>query len=671
MSNKDTKDLLFESLASEESDTLFYTFRKATFKNWCFDKKNSPCSSNALSRAGFFFSGSRSEPAAATCAYCLKEMIFEENDDPWEEHKSHAKMCSFVELGKLDEKEWTVRDFIYLLSGRIAAEQRQNVIQEIKDFEAASTEIETMAMKALNSLKYLLPAPSAITEEYSQVRRDPWFRGREDVLPSTAVVVKEPPPYGKRQGFKPRTPEDYGDGGAFPEIHFAQFPLGMGMGERKGKSEGQIALQYDADGKLRHDAIARIGHDKNKVVYTKLADMRAKVWDEEDEDIQRPDEETIAEQTEKTRLALEKITESKVASALPVRHAEKQAPAQYIRINQKIPRAPPSPPAPVMHSPPRKVTTKDQNDWKIPPCISNWKNPKGFTVSLDKRLAADGRGLQQTHINEGFAKLSEALYIADRKARESVEARAQLEKRVAQHKKLEQEARMREMAAKARQERAGIRKRDEDEDEAVKAREEIRFVFLWNCYCTVVIIIQLSSGDPTFRRDRLDDIRKERNIARNRPDKVDKLMRDRDRDISEKIVLGLPDAKVRSTETQFDQRLFDQNKGLDSGAMDDETYNPYDKAWRGTDSVQQHIYRPSKNIDKDVYGDDLDKIINTQRFVPDKGFSGAEGSSRGAGPVQFEREQDVFGLGDLFQQVKNKRGGERDADREDSKRARH
>ncbi|KHJ98180.1 hypothetical protein OESDEN_01837, partial [Oesophagostomum dentatum] len=78
-----------------------------------------------------------------------------------------------------------------------------------------------------------------------------------------------------------------------------------------------------------------------------------------------------------------------------------------------------------------------------------------------------------------------------------------------------------------------------------------------------------------------------------------------------------------------------------------------------------------KNIDKDVYGDDLDKIINTQRFVPDKGFSGAEGSSRGAGPVQFEREQDVFGLGDLFQQVKNKRGGDRDGDREDSKRTRH
>ena len=49
---------------------------------------------------------------------------------------------------------------------------------------------------------------------------------------------------------------------------------------------------------------------------------------------------------------------------------------------------------PQMHSPPRNITAKDQADWKIPPCISNWKNPKGYTIPLDKRLAADGRGLQ-------------------------------------------------------------------------------------------------------------------------------------------------------------------------------------------------------------------------------------------------------------------------------------
>lgn len=36
--------------------------------------------------------------------------------------------------------------------------------------------------------------------------------------------------------------------------------------------------------------------------------------------------------------------------------------------------------------------------------------------------------------------------------------------------------------------------------------------------------------------------------------------RDRERDISEKIVLGLPDSNARSGEVQFDQRLFDQSK---------------------------------------------------------------------------------------------------------------
>jgi SNW domain-containing protein 1 len=60
----------------------------------------------------------------------------------------------------------------------------------------------------------------------------------------------------------------------------------------------------------------------------------------------------------------------------------------------KVPRGTGSPPVPVMHSPPRPVTAEDQANWKIPPCISNWKNAKGYTIPLDKRLAADGRGLQ-------------------------------------------------------------------------------------------------------------------------------------------------------------------------------------------------------------------------------------------------------------------------------------
>lgn len=108
-----------------------------------------------------------------------------------------------------------------------------------------------------------------------------------------------------------------------------------------------------------------------------------------------------------------------------------------------------------MHSPPRAVSVKDQQDWKIPPCISNWKNAKGYTIPLDKRLAADGRGLQETQINDNFAKLSEALYIAEAKARESIESRAQIQKMMMSKEKERKEEELRVLAAEARTARLG------------------------------------------------------------------------------------------------------------------------------------------------------------------------------------------------------------------------
>ncbi len=47
-----------------------------------------------------------------------------------------------------------------------------------------------------------------------------------------------------------------------------------------------------------------------------------------------------------------------------------------------------------MHSPPRKITAQDMLDWKIPPCISNWKNAKGYTIPLEMRLKAQGQKLE-------------------------------------------------------------------------------------------------------------------------------------------------------------------------------------------------------------------------------------------------------------------------------------
>jgi len=135
----------------------------------------------------------------------------------------------------------------------------------------------------------------------------------------------------------------------------------------------------------------------------------------------------------------------------------------------------------------------------------------------------------------------------------------------------------------------------------------------------------------------------------------------------------------------FDARLFNQSKGMDTGFGDDETYGVYDKPWRKEGDTASNIYRPSKNIDSEMYGgkEDLEALRSNKRFVADKGFQGTEGGAAGgssrAGPVQFEKEtDDPFGLDDFLHKAKqassNKRkdddGRERrdDRGREDRKR---
>ncbi|XP_047948919.1 SNW/SKI-interacting protein-like [Salvia hispanica] len=111
----------------------------------------------------------------------------------------------------------------------------------------------------------------------------------------------------------------------------------------------------------------------------------------------------------------------------------------------------------VMHSPPRPVTVKDQQEWNIPPCISNLKNPKDYTIPLDKWLAADGCGLREVQINDNFVKPSEALYVAEQKARDvvvAVQSMVQNEMMMAEKEKKHMELRM--LAQKARSESTGV-----------------------------------------------------------------------------------------------------------------------------------------------------------------------------------------------------------------------
>ncbi|RMZ80354.1 hypothetical protein DV738_g2879, partial [Chaetothyriales sp. CBS 135597] len=443
-----------------------------------------------------------------------------------------------------------------------------------------------------------LPKPK-YTGEHEEVPQHARPTGPRVVGPGTVdesqIVVRRtgPPPYGQRTGWRPRTQEDFGDGGAFPEVPVAQYPLDMGKKGQATKSNA-LAVQVDAEGRVRYDAIARQGHNDDRVIHSSFKDLipLRQRSDAGEISLDRPDAETVAASTERTKLALEKLVAGAVAAQKPknIKGTTSRSDATYVRYtpanqmgdkskkndrifkivqkqqdpmeppkfkHKKIPRGPPSPPPPVMHSPPRKLTAEDQEAWKIPPPVSNWKNPKGYTVPLDKRLAADGRALQDVTINDKFAQFAEALFTADRHAREEVRLRAQMQQKLAEKEKLAKEEHLREMARKAREERQAALARDLDTSKPQQRRQQQRRRH------------SRSSHSDARRERREANERKLRQSRMGAEKRTQVLAREQNRDISEKVALGLAKPS-QNAETMYDSRLFNQTSGFNSGFNEDQ-----------------------------------------------------------------------------------------------------
>ncbi|KAG9081916.1 mRNA splicing protein [Ceratobasidium sp. UAMH 11750] len=263
------------------------------------------------------------------------------------------------------------------------------------------------------------------------------------------------------------------------------------MGKTKANPGNTLALQVDSEGNVRYDAIAQQGHRDGRRIQSQFKDLvplaHRTDLDDEARSMERPSEEEVQATADRTRAALEKLVHGKIKAAQPKHVPDTVGKSTFVRYtpsqqngdnmkqriikisevvedpmepprfkHKKIPRGPPRPPPPILRSPPRKATAAEQKEWMIPPCISNWKNNKGFTIPLDKRLAADGRGLQDVHINDNFAKFSESLFIADRHAREEVRQRSLMQQKLVQKEKAAKEEQLREMAQRARAERGGL-----------------------------------------------------------------------------------------------------------------------------------------------------------------------------------------------------------------------
>ncbi|EJK65582.1 hypothetical protein THAOC_13538, partial [Thalassiosira oceanica] len=296
-------------------------------------------------------------------------------------------------------------------------------------------------------------------------------------------------PEHKSSMFVPRSTADFDDGGSFPEIHVAQYPRHMGNPHLAAKAKGTglaeaasfpkgrqivtkdvLSASVDESGKVSYDAIVTGGTNADKKVYSRHADLRG--FQPTREEVAPPTEDEEAATAARTQRALSSLLSTKVAldkptgSAITAAHdsATAHERTQFIRytpnvnapgynpqaaqriirmvpkqidpmqppkhMHRKAPRGPAEDPVPVLHAPAEKLSKEEREAWNVPACISNWKNTRGYTIPLDKRLAADGRGLRDdATINQNFATLSESLYVAERQAREEVRTRAAVQKR--------------------------------------------------------------------------------------------------------------------------------------------------------------------------------------------------------------------------------------------------
>lgn len=332
--------------------------------------------------------------------------------------------------------------------------------------------------------------------------------------------------------------------------------------------------------------------------------------------------------------------------------------------------------APILRDRAAPLSAEDQLVWDVPPCVSNWKNDKGFTVGLDKRLAADGRNLREHTLGEGHAAFAEAMYAAERKAREEVATRAAIREQVQLKAKADTENKLMQMASvvhaartggagkpgspgslssgssigsgaslaedSARGSRArGARGRSRSRSPARSARRR------GGRSRSRSPVANDALAREKMRQEHARDVQRE--LRRGRAGKA---LRDSDRDISEKIALGQAMPQRLEGDAMYDSRLFSQAAGASSASAHD----VYDKPWLARREAT--IYRPSAAGAGAAQASVEDLAAGGGRvFKPDVDFEGVDRSApRAAGPVEF-----TLGLDDVIAETTTGHAGEPDS----------
>jgi SNW domain-containing protein 1 len=249
-----------------------------------------------------------------------------------------------------------------------------------------------------------------------------------------------------------------------------------------------------------------------------------------------------------------------------------------------------------------------------------------------------------------------------------------MQQKLAQKEKEAQEEHLRTLAQRARDERSGIVAPRPAQAQAAQMKSSLA-AYGSDDESASDESPSEDEGDEEARKVR-DQMRAEKRQERERElrmsnmgqeQRAKMLARQQNRDISEKVALGLAKPTL-SKESMLDSRLFNQ-ESLSGAFGDEDTYNLYDKPLFHGSSAAAAIYKARGNIaegNEESFGggttEGISKALDNDRFElgkPIRGFEGAEDQEIREGPVQFEKDAgDVFGLDKFLDEAKTgkKRG---------------
>lgn len=204
-------------------------------------------------------------------------------------------------------------------------------------------------------------------------------------------------------------------------------------------------------------------------------------------------------------------------------------------------------PDPILTEPIQKLTQEEEDYWRVPTCVSNWRNPAGYVIPMDKRVGADARRFEQPGLSDKFSNLAKALDIASSSINESIAQRSMIERQLQQKKKREEEEKMREEARRINEQKRQLNRAKNSEEKKI---------------------------DEILEEAREQRKRMTRKMRSSRANENGSLLSSRD--TSAQVPLGVA-VTTHTVDDEFDAQLFDKSGGVDVGYQDEDNYDVYDK----------------------------------------------------------------------------------------------